>query len=77
MKVTFTNSAEFKKALVTCARAAASKSTVPALECLKITATADNKVIITGYDLVTGITTTLCDYITVQEPGEILTNANT
>lgn len=77
MKVTFTNSAEFKKALVTCARAAASKSTVPALECLKITATADNKVIITGYDLVTGITTTLCDYITVQEPGEILTNAKT
>ena len=47
MKGTFNNSAEFKKALVTCARAAASKSPVPALECLKITATADNKVIIT------------------------------
>lgn len=77
MKVTFSNSAEFKKALVTCARAAASKTTVPALECLKIAATAENAVVITGYDLVTGITTTLKDYITVQEPGEVLINAKT
>ncbi len=56
MKVTIKDTTEFKKALNLAAKAVAAKTTIPALECVKIVATDDNKIIITGYDLVTGIT---------------------
>ena len=77
MKVIITNVNEFKKAVATASKAAATKTTLPALECVKITATDDNKVIVTGYDLVTGITIVIDNGVSVKEIGDVLVNAKT
>lgn len=77
MKVTIKNTSEFKKALNLAAKAVAAKTTIPALECVKIVATDDNKVIITGYDLVTGITVVVDSGVYIHQAGEVLVNAKT
>lgn len=77
MKVTIKDTAEFKKALSVASKAVATKTTIPALECLKIVATDDSKVIVTGYDLVTGITVVVDGGVYVHEAGEMLVNAKT
>lgn len=77
MKVTIKDTTEFKKALNLAAKAVAAKTTIPALECVKIVATDDNKIIITGYDLVTGITVVVDSGVYIHQVGEVLVNAKT
>lgn len=77
MKVTIKDTSEFKKALNLAAKAVAAKTTIPALECVKIVATDDNKIIITGYDLVTGITVVVDSGVYIHQVGEVLVNAKT
>lgn len=77
MKVTIKDTSEFKKALNLAAKAVAAKTTIPALECVKIVATDDNKIIITGYDLVTGITVVVDSGVYIHQAGEVLVNAKT
>lgn len=77
MKVTIKGTSEFKKALNLAAKAVAVKTTIPALECVKIVATDDNKIIITGYDLVTGITVVVDSGVYIHQAGEVLVNAKT